>query len=121
MRMNPDQERVLTSIKSNLGASMPSLRYQGFTATLQGMEVAEEGIAHLKNVPVVEWLGECGLDAATLLAAAPTGRRAAGANSANVEAAMAWLSEALADGPHPKTEVRGRGRGSRNHPSENPS
>ncbi len=34
---NPDQERVLTSIKSNLGASMPSLRYQ-LTATLQGVE-----------------------------------------------------------------------------------
>jgi hypothetical protein len=49
---------------------------------------------------VVEWLGECDLDATTLLAALPTGRRAA-----KGAAAVEWLREALADGPRPKAEV----------------
>ncbi len=97
---NPDHERVLTSIKSNLGPLMPSLRYQ-LTAILQGVEgLEEESSAHLKNVPVVEWLGECDLDATTLLAAAPPGRR-----PAKGVAAIEWLHEALADGPRPKAEV----------------
>ena len=66
---NPDHERVLTAIKSNLGPPMPSLRYQ-IVAPLSGIEgLEEEGIAQFEQTPVIEWLGESDLDAATLLAA----------------------------------------------------
>ncbi len=102
---NPDRERVLTSIKSNLGPPMPSLRYQ-LTAILREVEgLEEDGIEHLKHVPVVEWLGECDLDATALLAATPTGGQAAEANPTKVEAAKKWLREALADGPHLKDDI----------------
>ena len=61
---NPEHERVLASTKSNLGPPMPALRYQLATPV--------KGIAELEDlwdVPAVDWLGECDLNATALLAA----------------------------------------------------
>lgn len=66
---DPDHERVLASTKSSLGPPMPSLRYRIRPLPL-GLEVLQtEGMAYLADVPVVEWLGECDLNATQLLAA----------------------------------------------------
>jgi hypothetical protein len=100
---NPDHERVLASVKSNLGPPMPSQRFRLATPlrNVEGLE--EDGLEDLADVPVVEWLGACELNATALLAKADTG---AGEDApTKVADATAWLREALADGPHLKQHI----------------
>ena len=101
---DPDHERVLASSKSNLGPPMPSLRYR-IATPLQDVEgLEEEGLEDLRDVPMVEWLGECDLNATALLAASASG--AAGGTPTKIEEAMEWLRESLAAGPRLATEAQ---------------
>ena len=88
---NPDHERVLAALKSNLGPPMPSLRYR----------LVPSSTHH--TVPVVEWMGACEWSAAQLVAVRLEGKD--DASPTKVESAAAWLREALADGPRPVSDV----------------
>ena len=88
---NPDHERVLAALKSNLGPPMPSLRYR---LTPSSINLA---------VPVVEWTGACEWSAAQLVAVRPEGKE--DMSPTKVEEAAAWLMEALAEGPRPVNDV----------------
>jgi hypothetical protein len=100
---NPEHERILAGTKSNLGAPLPSLRYQ-LVAPLKDVEgLDEDGIEHLRHVPVVEWLGECALSATALLAASAGAEEEV--NPGKLKEAVGWLSEVLADGPQLANEL----------------
>ena len=102
---DPDHERVLASSKSNLGPPMPSLRYR-LVAPLQENEgLEEEGLEYLRNVPVVDWQGECSLSATALLAASAAAEAGTEAAPTKTGAAEAFLRAALADGPRPAKDV----------------
>jgi hypothetical protein len=95
---NPDQERVLASTKSNLGPTMPALRYRLATPVKRTEELED-----LWDVPAVDWLGECDFNATALLAASPATE--AGATAKKEAAAMDWLREELADGARPASDL----------------
>jgi hypothetical protein len=95
---NPEHERVLASTKSNLGPPMPALRYR-LATPVKGIEELED----LWDVPAVDWLGECDLNATTLLAAPPSATPEA--TSSKVDEAMEWLTAALADGPQAAADL----------------
>jgi hypothetical protein len=88
---NPDHERVLAALKSNLGPPLPSLRYR-ITES-----VVREGI------PLVEWLGECPLTAEQAVAAAQAEQD--DAQPSKLEEAVDWLHVALGNGPRPGKEL----------------
>ena len=88
---NPEHERVLAALKSNLGPPLPSLRYR-ITES-----VVREGI------PMVEWLGECTLTAEQAVAAAQAAPE--DAQPSKLEETVDWLHAALVDGPRPGKEL----------------
>ncbi len=100
---DPDHERVLASIKSNLGPPMPSQRFRLATPLRNVEGPWEDGLEDLADVPVVDWLGACELNATALLGDAYT--RVGEAAPAKVEEAKAWLRGALADGPQLKDDI----------------
>ena len=100
---NPEHERILASTKSNLGAPMPSWRYR-LVAPLKDVEgLEEDDQEHLRNVPVVEWLGESALSATALLNTTPASEVEAAPG--RLEEATEWLRETLADGPIPANDL----------------
>ncbi|HEY7342428.1 MAG TPA: AAA family ATPase [Ktedonobacterales bacterium] len=105
---NPDHECVLASIKGNLGPPAPSLRYQIVAPLKDNEGLEEDGSEQLRDVPVIDWLGACDLNAARLLAfsdhAGDEGR------ATKRERAKAWLREALEGGPHPAADLEAAAR-----------
>jgi len=91
---DPEHERVLASVKSNLGPPMPSMRYQ---------VLATPSVNGVPGVPWVDWKGECELSATQLLNAAPMGRGEP--HPGKTQAAVEWLRAALAEGPRLGREV----------------
>ncbi len=82
---DPEHERVLASTKSNLGPPLPSLSYRVTTS--------EDS----KDIPWVDWQGECALSAEQALAAPQPEQD--GARSSKLEEAVDWLRTQLAKGP----------------------
>jgi hypothetical protein len=99
---NPDHERVLASTKSNLGPPMPSLRYQLTAVLAQSGGLEGEGIEYLREYPKVEWLGECEMNAAQLLAASG---EEANDSLTRLEETKQWLRATLAEGEMPSRQV----------------
>jgi hypothetical protein len=91
---DPEHERVLASVKSNLGPPMPSMRYQ---------VLATPSVNGAPGVPWVDWKGECELSATQLLNAAPTGRGEP--HPGKMQTAVEWLRTALGEGPRLGREV----------------
>jgi hypothetical protein len=85
-----DEKRILASVKSNLGAKPPSMRYQ---------------LVSVGSVARVDWLGECEIDADALCTRAAPGED----RSALVEACR-WLEEALAGGAQLVSDVQREAR-----------
>src|SRR6185437_6652384 len=100
---NPDHERVLATIKTNLGPPMPSQRFRLATPLRNVEALGEDGLEDLADVPVVDWLGACDLNATALLVNAYSG--GSEAVPTKVAEAKAWLREALADGPQLKDDI----------------
>ncbi|MFO0578181.1 MAG: AAA family ATPase [Polyangia bacterium] len=92
MAPDPDEptRRVLAVSKSNLALRAPSLRF---------------GFQSVGTVARIEWLGECEHDADRLLGPPPSEE-----SRSALEDACDFLSELLASGPLPQSEVRERAR-----------
>jgi hypothetical protein len=82
---DPDHERVLAATKSNLGPPPPSLRYR--------VTASEDS----EDIPWIEWLGECALNAEQALSASQPEQDAT--KSSKLEEAVEWLRATLAKGP----------------------
>ncbi len=82
---DPDHQRVLAATKSNLGPPLPSLSYR-VTASMDS-----------KDIPWIEWQGECTLSAEQALAAPQPEQD--GERSSKLEEAVEWLHTKLAKGP----------------------